>query len=146
MNFEAKMFHELTVEELYQIMRSRAHVFMMEQRIYYLDADNIDQQCLHCFLWEDGQVIAYLRAFYSDNERQTVMIGRVLSVEHGRGLGKELMKKSIPAICERLPHTCLSLHSQAQVVGFYEKLGFTVTSEEFVEAGIPHVAMERKQV
>ncbi|MBQ8174576.1 MAG: GNAT family N-acetyltransferase [Clostridia bacterium] len=142
MKFEAKLFHELTVDELYQIWRARAQVFTMEQRVYYLDADNIDQKCLHCFLWKDGAVIAYLRAFYDDKERTTVKIGRVLTTTHGLGHGRLLMEKSMLAIRECLPHKCLALHSQSYVVGFYEKLGFAVTSEEFTEAGIPHREME----
>lgn len=141
MEFKVKSFHELSVEELYQILRSRAQVFAMEKKIYYLDPDNVDQKCLHCFLWQGGEVVAYLRAFYDDEAHTTVRIGRVLTTTHGLGHGRILMEKSLEAIRKCLPHTRLTMHSQSDVVGFYEKLGFAVTSEEFTEAGIPHREM-----
>ena len=66
----------------------------MEQNIHYQDMDNIDYKSLHCFFVEDSKVIAYLRAYYEENDIDIVRIRRVLTLEHGKGIGKELITKS----------------------------------------------------
>ncbi len=134
-----KFFDELTTRELYEIVCARTEIFLMEQRIICRDFDGIDYDSLHCFLEADGKVMAYLRAYRTDNE--TVKIGRVLSITHGIGLGTRLMEVSIPAIKRKLPCKTIILHAQSHAQAFYEKLGFSVTSPEFLEEGVPHVAM-----
>lgn len=135
-----KFFNELTNAELYEIARSRTEVFLLEQNIICQDLDGVDYDALHCFLWENGRVIAYLRAYREDND--TVMIGRVITLTHGVGHGAKLMHESLPEIKKRLPATVFALHAQSYATGFYERCGFTVTSEEFMEEGIPHVEMQ----
>ena len=107
----------------------------------YLDMDNIDYSSLHCFFMEDGKVIAYLRAFYDDEKKETVRIGRVLSLEHGRGWGKALMEKSLPEIYSRMKPQKIVMDAQKYAIGFYEKFDFRVSSSEFWEEGILHVKM-----
>ena len=141
MEFCAKTFDELTTTELYEIVRARTEVFLMEQKIICRDFDGVDYNCLHCFLKKDGKVLAYLRAFKKDND--TVKIGRVLSVRHGEGLGRELMQQSTLAIKEKLNCNKIVLNAQKHAQGFYEKLGYKTTSPDFLEEGILHVAMER---
>ena len=72
-----------------------------------------------------------------------VVVGRVLTRVHGKGLGRELMEQSIAAIRRELPCRKLIVNAQKQALGFYEKLGFTVTSGEFLEEGVVHLAMEK---
>ncbi|MBO5224162.1 MAG: GNAT family N-acetyltransferase [Clostridia bacterium] len=141
MEFSAKFFSELTTKELYEIVRARTEVFLMEQKIICRDFDGEDYNCLHCFITDNGKVVAYLRAFKKSDS--TVKIGRVLSVTHGVGLGRELMQKSTLAIKEMLKCTKIVLHAQKHAQGFYEKLGYVTTSEDFWEEDILHVAMER---
>ena len=143
MKFIAKDFSELSLSQLYEILRSRAEVFMLEQRIICLDMDGVDRVSRHCFLEGNDRVVAYLRAFYVDEAHTTVQIGRVLTLQHGVGLGRKLMEKSIVDLKENLGCKKICLHSQEQAAGFYEKLGFRITSEVFLEEGIPHVSMER---
>ena len=142
MKFTAKYFSELTLSQLYEILRSRAEVFMLEQRIICQDMDGVDRVSRHCFLEDNDRVVAYLRAFYADETQSAVQIGRVLTLQHGMGLGRKLMEASILDLKENLGCKKICLHSQKQAVGFYEKLGFQITSEEFLEEGIPHVTME----
>lgn len=137
-----KEFEELTGKEVYEILKARAEIFLMEQNIIYLDMDDIDYNSLHCFFMEKGKVIAYLRAFYEEDKRDLVRIGRVLSLKHGNGHGKELMVKSIPKICERMKVKRLVMDAQKYAIKFYEKFNFAVTSSEFMEEGILHVKME----
>ena len=142
MKFTAKYFSELTLSQLYEILRSRSEVFMLEQRIICQDMDGVDRVSRHCFLEDNDRVVAYLRAFYADETQSAVQIGRVLTLQHGMGLGRKLMEASILDLKENLGCKKICLHSQKQAVGFYEKLGFQITSEEFLEEGIPHVTME----
>ena len=96
LTFKAKEFDELSTRELYEIARARTEVFLMEQRIICRDLDGEDYRALHCFLEaENGTVMAYLRALTAKEAPDTVQIGRVLSLVHGKGLGKKLMLLSL---------------------------------------------------
>ena len=95
MNFKSKKFDELTTTELYEILKSRAEIFIVEHKMNCLDLDGIDYNSFHCFCEEDGRVVAYLRAFLNGN---VVKVGRVLTLKHNVGLGRKLMEESIPAI------------------------------------------------
>ncbi len=143
MIYSAKYFDSLTPSELYEILRSRCAVFAVEQNIVCQDMDRIDYRSLHCMVTEDdGTVSAYLRAFYTD-DTETVAIGRVLTLEHGKGIGRILMEKSLFTVGELMKPKKLVLHSQYHAVGFYKKFGFEVCSDEFMEEGIIHVEMEK---
>lgn len=142
MKFIAKSFQELTTTELYEILKARTEIFVVEQQITYQDMDDVDYRSLHCFLQENNTVIAYLRAYYKNESDGAVQIGRVLTLQHGKGIGKKLMEESMSAIHSRMKCSKFCMEAQKYAIGFYEKLGFQVTSEEFMEAGIVHVAME----
>lgn len=138
MQFISKTFDELSAREIYEIVRARQEIFLMEQHIVCRDFDGVDYDALHCFLWEDGRVLAYLRAY---RDHSDVKIGRVLSILHGEGLGKRLMTESMPIIRERFGCEVISLHSQCHAEGFYEKLGFVRVGDVFLEEGIEHITM-----
>lgn len=140
MNFMAKKFNELTTTELYEILKARAEIFIMEQNIHYQDMDDVDYDSLHCFCVEDNKVIAYLRAFYK--EESIVKLGRVLTLKHGNGIGKDLLEQSLIAIKEKMKCKKICMDAQKHAVGFYKKFGFKVTSEDFLEEGIIHNTME----
>lgn len=144
MELKAKFFDELTPREVYEILRARYNIFQVEQKIDYCDFDDIDFRSLHVFLESDGSVRAYLRAYFKDSDRQTVQVGRVLTIEHGAGHGRKLIEEGMRLIREKLRPDTICLESQTHAVGFYEKFGFAVVSEEFIEAGIPHVMMVLK--
>jgi len=142
MEFFAKQFCELTTSELYEILKSRSQIFMLEQNIICQDMDDVDYEALHCYIIENGRVTAYLRAFYGDKSKSCVKIGRVLTLNHGKGFGKILISKSLDVIKEKMPCEKVALNSQKQATGFYLKSGFKVVSDEFSEEGIPHLKME----
>lgn len=101
MNWTIKTFDELTGKEIYEILRSRAEVFMKEQRISYVDPDGIDYKSWHVFATENDKVCAYLRAFKDGDD--TIKIGRVLTLIHGKGTGTQLMKYAISAAMQPRP-------------------------------------------
>ena len=140
MEFISKTFSELSTDELYEILKSRAQIFLIEQNIICLDMDDVDRACLHCFFLEDNRVKAYLRAFSRDAD--TVIIGRVLTLEHGKGIGKELMLKGMEEAKKYFGCKKISVCAQKQAVAFYEKLGFEIVSDEYQKEGIVHVTME----
>ena len=137
-----KEFGELTAAELYEIMKARFKVFVMEQRCWYLDFDDIDYACVHIFICEGTEVIAYARLF-AEEEEGVWHIGRVLSTRRGEGLGRDVMTRTMEEARRRGAKT-LRLDSQSYAAGFYERLGFCVCSAEFEEAGIMHVRMDLK--
>ncbi len=142
MELIAKYFSELSAAEIYEILKSRAEIFLLEQKILCQDMDNADYNSLHCFFTEKGRVTAYLRAFSTDAEN--VKIGRVLTLSHGRGTGKELMGKSLAVIKDKMNPQKVTVDAQEQAIGFYKKSGFKVISDVFMEEGVPHAEMELK--
>lgn len=143
MELIAKTFCELTAAEVYEIIKSRTEIFLFEQNIMCMDLDDVDYRSLHCYFTDGKRVIAYLRAFPDKNAPDSVTVGRVLTLTHGIGMGRELMEKSVRAIEEHFNCRRIVLHAQKKAAGFYDKLGFKTVSEEFYEAGIPHVMMEK---
>jgi len=135
-----KTFDQLSAGELYEILKARAAVFMLEQKIVCQDMDDVDYRAWHIFLQEKNDVKAYLRMYETDEK--TVQIGRVLTTERKKGYGYTVMCAAIDTAKRRLKKQTVRLEAQSHAIGFYEKLGFQVTSEEFLDVGIPHVEMK----
>lgn len=140
MNFVSKFFEELTTTELYEILKARVNVFVVEQNCPYPELDDIDYESLHIYYENAGQIQAYLRAFVK--EPGTVQMGRVLTVERGKGLGGALLKEGLREIRSNFDLQKIYIEAQTYAIGFYEREGFVVCSGEFLEDGIPHVKME----
>ena len=140
MDLVSKYFTDLTTRELYEILKARSAVFVVEQNCVYQDIDGMDPESLHVFFEDDGRIAAYLRAFVK--EPGVVQMGRVLTVDRRVGLGGKLLKAGIEEIRERFHPQKIYIEAQSYAVGFYTREGFRVTSEEFLEDGIPHVKME----
>jgi ElaA protein len=141
MKLIVKKFGELTTKELYEILKLRSEIFVVEQNCVYQDIDNIDYDSLHFFYMDNNTVLVYLRVFYKNDEDGVVQIGRVVNREHGKGLGKKLFTESMKIIKDRFKANKMYLEAQVYAIGFYEKFGFKVISDEFLEDGIPHVKM-----
>ena len=141
MKLNTKFFKELTTNELYEILKSRSEIFVVEQNCIYQDLDDIDYRSLHIFLESNSKVIAYLRAFEKDPVSKTIQMGRVLTTTHGIGLGKKLLNEGITQIKKIWNPNSIYIEAQCYAIGFYEQEGFIVSSKEFLEDGIPHVQM-----
>lgn len=140
-----KKFNELTVLELYKILKARVDVFVVEQKCAYGEIDGKDADAYHIFYTdENGEIAAYLRLFPKPDDRNTAQIGRVLTVKRGKGLGEKLMNSAVDFAKKTLRATSLYCEAQTYAVGFYQKVGLQVSSEEFLEDGIPHVKMTCK--
>ena len=141
MELKIRRFDELTANELYEILRVRCEVFVVEQKCAYQDIDGIDPRSVHMFYEEDGKIAAYLRLFYRNEG--IVQIGRVLTVRRKEGLGRKLLHEAVRYADETMKPETMYLEAQTYAAGFYEKEGFRVVSEPFDEDGIPHVKMIR---
>ena len=142
-----KTFSELTAAELYEILRTREAVFIVEQTCPYPEADGRDYDAVHYFYREpDGRVAAYLRLYPKAGEPGTIQVGRVVTAgtARGTGLGRRILQEGVQHAIEKMGAERLYLEAQTYAVGFYEKEGFSVCSGEFLEDGIPHVRMRRE--
>ncbi len=140
MSFVSKYFDELSTRELYEILKVRAEIFVVEQKCVYQDLDDKDYSSLHVFYEDDGKIRAYLRSFFK--EPGVVQMGRVLTLQHGTGLGGKLLKEGIEQIREKQRPERIIIEAQCCATGYYEREGFVICSEKFMEDGIPHVQMK----
>ena len=140
MHFVSKFFDDLTTRELYELLKARSAIFVVEQNCVYQDIDGQDPTSLHVFFKDEGRIAAYLRAFVK--EPGGVQMGRVLTVDRECGLGGKLLRAGIEEIRAWFHPEKTYIEAQSYAVGFYAREGFRVTSEEFLEDGIPHVKME----
>jgi ElaA protein len=137
-----KKFEELTLNELYNIMKLRSKVFVVEQNCVYQDLDDIDKISYHFFIkGNDDNIKAYLRIFVKDEE--TAQIGRVVTDEKERrkGLASNLIKKGIEFCKKEMKKNKVYLEGQVYCKDLYLHLGFNIISDEFLEDGIPHYKM-----
>jgi ElaA protein len=141
-----KSFEELSKLELYKILRLRAEVFIVEQDCVYQDVDDKDQKALHVILKKSEEIIGYTRLFWPGDYFKEASIGRVVisKKERHNNFGSELMKASILAISEKMKEKKIKISAQTYLKIFYNNLGFLESGKEYLEDGIPHVAMFKK--
>ena len=138
-----KSFNELSTSEIYQILRLRSEVFVVEQDCVYQDADDKDQKAIHLFFTNENEVVAYTRLFKSGYYFKNASIGRVVVKENHRKdkLGHQLMKESVKAIQNLFNTQEITLSAQTYLQKFYESHGFVQVGEGYLEDGIPHIKM-----
>ena len=143
MKLEIKKFEELSGKEIYEILKVRAEVFVVEQDCPYNDPDGKDIDSIHIMLKKEGAIIAYLRVLKSGVSYNTPSLGRVLVVKEGRGKGlaRELVLSGIDYIINTLGEETITIGAQEYLKSFYESLGFVSISEIYLEDNIPHLDM-----
>lgn len=143
LSIEVKSFSAITKEELYEMLQLRSEVFVVEQDCVYQDIDYKDQKALHVLGKKEGKLVAYTRIFNSGDYFDNPSIGRVVvkMEERKYGYGHTIMKASIEAIYERFEKQDIEISAQCYLRKFYNSHGFTQTSEEYLEDGIPHIKM-----
>ena len=138
-----KTFYELDTEDLYQILRLRSEVFVVEQDCVYQDIDNKDQNAIHLYYKENHQIVAYTRIFKAGHYYENPCIGRVVVSKKNRGndLGKKIMIDSMEYIKQNIKGEKIELSAQKYLDKFYKDLGFYKIGEDYLEDGIPHQRM-----
>lgn len=144
-DFALKTFEELSNLELYEILRLRAEVFVVEQNCAYQDLDDLDSRSLHLTQRIDGFLVGYTRILYPGLDfEDACAIGRVITSPKFRrqGYGRPLMQESIRICKEQWPSFPIKIHAQSYLLAFYGSFGFEPYGEEFLEDGLPHWFMQ----
>ena len=136
-----KWFRELTLDELYELLRIRSEVFVVEQDCVYQDLDYDDQAALHLWLCDGDKIVAMCRVCPAGTHMEEVSIGRVITTERGKGYGKKIMLEGIAAAREVFQAKVIDIEAQEYAKSFYEQVGFRQSSEPFILDGIPHIMM-----
>ena len=136
-----KTFQELTTDELYELLRVRSEVFVVEQNCVYQDMDGDDQKSIHLWLTVADKIVALARVCSARTHMKEISIGRVITTERGKGYGKQIMLYAIDAAIEHFGATLIAIEAQEYAKGFYESVGFKQSSDTFMLDGIPHIKM-----
>lgn len=141
MEFIAKRYNELTIDELFDIYKLRCAVFIVEQKCPYQDVDDADKMAIHLMAKDKNGLQGYLRVLPAGASMPEVSIGRVVVVKRRCGLGEQLMRKGMDVAEEIFNASVIKIEAQTYVAALYEKCGFVRIGEEFMLDGIPHVEM-----
>src|SRR5699024_6560905 len=141
MKWYAKKFNDSSVNELYNILKARVDVFVVEQACAYPEIDNYDQKSLHLSLEVDERLAAYVRILPAHSKYKEVSIGRVLVVKEYRGQGyaEEIMKKAIDYVMTVWEENTIKIQAQHYLSEFYSNLGFEQITDIYLEDDIPHI-------
>ncbi|MEH1007693.1 MULTISPECIES: GNAT family N-acetyltransferase [unclassified Winogradskyella] len=138
-------FNELSIVELYDLLQLRSEVFVVEQDCVYQDIDGKDQKALHVLGYKNEKLVAYTRIFKPGDYFKEASIGRVVVEQKERQYkyGYTIMNASIEAIKTYYNETIIRISAQTYLKRFYNNLDFKEVGEEYLEDGIPHIAMLR---
>lgn len=141
--FFIKSFEELSTLELYNILKLRSEIFIIEQNCVYQDIDDKDLKCHHLMCLVDGNLAGYTRIVPHGLTYEDASIGRVVigSDYRGLGLGKQLMENSIKGCQDILKESKIRISAQLYLLKFYNALGFKEVGSSYDEDGIPHIEM-----
>ncbi|EDL63057.1 GNAT family N-acetyltransferase [Bacillus sp. SG-1] len=131
-----------TDKELQDALHVRKVVFVGEQNVpMEEEIDEFENTSDHFVLYDEDEPVGAGRFRVKEGQGKVERIC-VLSTTRGKGAGKRIMNfieeharsKEVPA---------LILNAQTHAIPFYENLGYSITSDEFLDAGIPHKSMKK---
>ena len=136
-------FEDLNTDQLYELLRFRQNIFVVEQRSPYPDLDGLDQGAWHLAARAEGELAGCLRLLPVEGPPPFVRIGRVAVAPtlRGRGLARTLMERALAFCRERYPLQPIALDAQLRLEPFYKTLGFEATSAPYDDFGVPHIEM-----
>lgn len=138
MEIFVKPFEELDINELYEILRLRVDVFVVEQNCPYPEIDGRDLDAIHIYLEDAGEILAYARLYEEDGQ---VHLGRVIAKKRRKGYGSLIIKEAIEAAKNFYQAKQIHIEAQTYAKSLYEKAGFVQISQPFFLDGIEHVKM-----
>jgi len=147
LSWTTKTLDELTIRELFDALKLRQSVFVVEQECPYPDIDDTDKVAMHlCGHNAEGELLAYARLIKPGVSYAQASIGRVLVSPAARGmrLGEALMLEALKEMSRLYPGQAIKLGAQERLEKFYTDLGFKRVSEMYIEDGIPHIHMTRQ--
>lgn len=145
MNWQCKKFAELSVNELYDALKLRSDVFVVEQNCVYPDLDDKDKHdsAHHLLGYQNNQLLAYARLLPATVSYTNVSFGRVVTAPSIRNSGAgHMLIEQILLNCELLwPGMNIDIGAQVYLQKFYARYGFVNISSMYLEDGIEHVDM-----
>ena len=141
-----KAFTELTTVELYELLKLRNEIFIVEQNCAYLDIDDKDQNSYHLFILDEQNLVGYSRILPAGVSYNEVAFGRVAISNNyrGKGLGKLIVEESIKSCNKIFGNVDIKIGAQLHLVNLYESFDFKGSSEPYDEDGIMHIDMIRQ--
>ncbi len=154
--WQIKTFNQLSTNELYDALKLRIDVFVVEQTCFYPDLDDSDRHpdTLHLLCYDvsknnDKQLLAYLRILPKGQTYDNyISIGRVVTapIARGQGLGHQLMEQALLACQQHFVDTDIKISAQQHLESYYKHYNFVTVSDMYLEDNIPHIAMLRKNL
>ena len=143
--WKIKRFNELSLQELYSLLKLRSHVFVVEQNCVYQDIDGKDEKALHLLGEFNDEILAYARLFRAGDYFENASIGRVVIHPDARNRkwGHQMMQEAIAGIENHYNAKKITISAQLYLKKFYESHDFVQTSEMYLEDDIPHIEMKR---
>lgn len=144
--WECLPFEGLQPLIMYSLLQLRTAVFVVEQNCVFQDMDNHDQAALHLLGWDEEGLVACARLLPAGITYKEASIGRVATALRVRGkrVGRNLMSEAIDAIEDAYHSDCIKIGAQEYLRAFYESFGFVQCGLAYLEDGIPHIPMLRK--
>jgi ElaA protein len=137
-----KHYNELSADELYEILKLRVNVFVVEQNCPYNELDDKDKNAYHVYMRDENGIFAYLRVLDRGVSYEDVSIGRVISTRRRQGIGTLILKEGIRVAIDKFCADRITISAQLYARGLYEGVGFVQTGGEYLEDDIPHARME----
>jgi len=144
--WNVQTFQELTLDQLFDVLKLRMDVFVVEQHCAYPELEEYDRYPETRHLSgrnASGQLLAYARILSPGLRYSEVNLGRfVVSADSRRqGIGHQLLQTALHGISRCWPGHAIKISAQDYLLAFYEQYGFIRMSEVYLEDGIPHVDM-----
>ncbi|PFG07006.1 GNAT family N-acetyltransferase [Bacillus sp. es.034] len=129
-------------DQIQEVFHIRKKVFVEEQHVpLEEEIDEYENESTHFVLYAEDKAVGAGRFRILDGVGKVERICVLKSIR-GKGAGRELML-AIEEYAKRQPLSQLKLNAQTYAIPFYEGLGYQVTSDEFLDAGIPHKTMKK---
>lgn len=143
LEFKWSRLESYTALELYQIIKVRESVFVVEQHCAYQETDDLDLHAWHLTASVNGELAAYARVIGPGIKNSLPSIGRVMTLKKFRGqnIGRSLMEEAIYFTEQTFPANDIKISAQVYLQTFYESLGFRASGKPYDEDGIAHIAM-----
>ncbi len=134
-------FHELSINQLYDLIKLRIDVFVVEQNCAYEELDNQDQNAQHVLVYQENQLIGYARILFTNKH---LHIGRIVVSKsfRGKGIASKLLRYCMDYCAKQWPKEPIYLSAQVHLQAYYEGFGFLPISEVYDWDGIDHVDMK----
>jgi ElaA protein len=134
---------EFTPRALFDYLRLRTDVFVVEQECAYPELDDHDLTAAHLTGYQDGRLVAALRLVPPGTLHAVPSLGRVVVAPEARGTGTGhlLVAEALREAAARYPGHGHEISAQAHLQAFYAAHGFVAHGHKYLEDGIPHVTM-----